>query len=79
MVLEQFMLQVIFPIELCIPFSITLGYGIGCLISIYLVNKKGIPFYQNKLVPLSAGLIVGEALMGVGHTIYELIAAGGAA
>ncbi|MBM74860.1 MAG: peptide transporter [Proteobacteria bacterium] len=71
-------LGVLIGLAMYLPFSITLGYGIGCIISIVLVNKKGIPFYQNKLVPLSAGLIVGEALMGVGHTIYELLVVGGA-
>ena len=72
-------LGVLVGLAMYLPFSITLGYGVGCIISIYLVNKKGIPFYQNTLVPLSAGLIVGEALMGVGHTLYELLSAGGGA
>ena len=44
----------------------------------YLLSKYGISFYENKLVPISAGLIVGEALMGVGHTLYELMNGGGA-
>jgi uncharacterized oligopeptide transporter (OPT) family protein len=45
----------------------------------WLVKRKGQSFYQNKLVPIAAGLIVGEALMGVGYTIYELMQAGGGA
>jgi putative OPT family oligopeptide transporter len=70
-------LGVLVGLAMYLPFSITLGYGIGCIISIILVKKKGPAFYQNKLVPLAAGLIVGEALMGVGYTVYELMKAGG--
>ncbi|MGC6510003.1 MAG: OPT family oligopeptide transporter [Myxococcota bacterium] len=72
-------LGVLVGLAMYLPFSITLGYGIGCLISMFLVNRKGADFYQNKLVPLAAGLIVGEALMGVGYTIFELLKAGGGA
>ena len=72
-------LGVLVGLAMYLPFSITLGYGIGCIVSMILVKKKGNAFYQNKLVPLAAGLIVGEALMGVGYTIYELMKAGGGA
>ena len=70
-------LGVLVGLAMYLPFSITLGYGIGCLVSMFLVKRKGAEFYQNKLVPLAAGLIVGEALMGVGYTIFELMKAGG--
>ena len=70
-------LGVLIGLAMYLPFSITLGYGIGCLISIYLLKKHGVSFYENKLVPISAGLIVGEALMGVGHTLFELMMGGG--
>ena len=69
-------LGVLIGLAMYLPFSITLGYGIGCLISMYLLKKHGVSFYENKLVPLSAGLIVGEALMGVGHTLFELMMGG---
>jgi uncharacterized oligopeptide transporter (OPT) family protein len=70
-------LGVLIGLAMYLPFSITLGYGIGCLVSMYLLKKKGVPFYENTLVPLAAGLIVGEALMGVGHTLVELLMGGG--
>jgi uncharacterized oligopeptide transporter (OPT) family protein len=53
-----------------LPFSITLGYGLGCLTQMWIIKQKGPTFLENKLVPLAAGLIVGEALMGVGHASF---------
>ena len=35
--------------------------------------KRGAAFVEHKLVPLAAGLIVGEALTGVGHAAYEIL------
>jgi uncharacterized oligopeptide transporter (OPT) family protein len=66
-------LGVLVGLAMYLPFSITLGYGLGCLINMYLLRKYKSGFYENKLVPLSAGLIVGEALMGVGYTVYEIL------
>jgi putative OPT family oligopeptide transporter len=65
-------LGVLMGLAMYLPFSITLGYGIGCLGNMYLTKKKGAAFVEHKLVPLAAGLIVGEALMGIGHTAWEI-------
>ena len=56
-------------IILYLPFSITLGYGIGCLIQMALRRIKGSTFCEHKLVPFAAGLIVGEAITGMGHAL----------
>ena len=58
-----------------LPFSITLGYGLGCLLQMYIQKRKGVAFSEHKLIPLAAGLIVGEALMGIGHSLFEIIRA----
>mgnify|MGYP001465617318 CR=1 FL=1 len=72
-------LGVLIGLAMYLPFSITLGYGIGCLTQMYLQKKKGVAFYQHKLVPFAAGLIVGEALMGVVHAGYEIYMSTGGA
>ena len=58
-----------------LPFSITLAYGMGCLLQMLIQKKKGLPFCEHKLVPLAAGLIIGEAIMGIGHAAFEIIKA----
>jgi len=65
-------LGVLIGLAMYLPFSITLGYGIGCLGNMYLMKKKGAAFVKHKLVPIAAGLIVGEALMGIGYTAWEI-------
>jgi putative OPT family oligopeptide transporter len=65
-------LGVLIGLAMYLPFSITLGYGIGCLTQMWLGKKFGGHFVEHKLVPLAAGLIVGEALMGIAHAAYEI-------
>ena len=66
-------LGVLMGLAMYLPFSITLGYGLGCLSQMLIARTKGEAFVENKLVPLAAGLIIGEALMGVGHAVYEIM------
>ena len=40
-------------------------------------RAKGIAFVEHKVVPLAAGLIVGEALAGVGFSLVKAFAGGG--
>lgn len=68
-------LGVLIGLAMYLPFSITLGYGIGCLGNMWITKKRGATFVKEKLVPLAAGLIVGEALMGIGHTAYKIFGA----
>jgi uncharacterized oligopeptide transporter (OPT) family protein len=35
-----------------------------------------VAFIEGKVVPLAAGLIVGEALMGIAYTAYEIFGKG---
>jgi hypothetical protein len=55
-------LGVLVGLAMYLPFEITLGYGVGCLAGWYLEAKKGRSFFSDKVVPLAAGFIVGEAL-----------------
>ena len=63
---------VLVGLALYLPFSITLGYGIGCLTSMGLVKRYGKRWYASSLVPVAAGFIVGEALMSLGITLFKL-------
>ena len=69
-------LGVLIGLAMYLPFSITLGYGIGCLTQMYILKKKGAAFCEHKLVPLAAGLIVGEAILGIGHAAFEIFVKG---
>lgn len=66
-------LGVMVGLAMYLPFSITLGYGIGCFIQMALLKKKGVHFVEHKLVPFAAGLIIGEAITGIGHAAFEII------
>ncbi len=58
------------------PFDIVLTYTIGCLTRMYFQKKKGMKFIEDVGIPLAAGLIVGEALVGVGNAFVQIIAGG---
>ncbi|EDN70315.1 Oligopeptide transporter OPT superfamily [Beggiatoa sp. PS] len=70
-------LGVLVGLAMYLPFSITLGYGLGCLTQMFIAKQKGKAFIEHKIVPLAAGLIIGEAIMGVGHAIYQILQKGG--
>jgi putative OPT family oligopeptide transporter len=65
-------LGVLVGLAMYLPFAITLGYGLGCLAQMGLERTYGQAFSENKIVPLAAGLIIGEALMGVAHALYAI-------
>ena len=66
-------LGVMVGLAMYLPFPITAVYGIGCLCQIAIQRIKGALFCDHKLVPLAAGLIIGEAIIGVGHAFLEII------
>ena len=66
-------LGVLIGLAMYLPFSITMGYGIGCLTNMTLKKMHGIEFIEHKVVPVAAGLIVGEALTGVGHATFSIV------
>jgi len=68
---------VLVGLAMYLPFSITLGYGVGCLIAMALGRWLGARFVGRKLIPFAAGLIVGEALVQLAWSL-GLLALGGA-
>lgn len=58
-----------------LPFNIVLTYAIGTLIREIADRTKGKSWSENKGIPIAAGLIVGEALVGVGNAVYVIATA----
>jgi putative OPT family oligopeptide transporter len=58
-----------------LPFNIVLTYSIGTVLRIVSDWKLGHRFSDDVGIPVAAGLIVGEALVGVGFALY-FVAAG---
>ena len=54
------------------PFSTVLTYTIGCGGRILVERVKGTKFIEDVGIPIAAGLIVGEALVGVGNAVYHI-------
>ena len=57
------------------PFNIVLTYTIGCGARILIDRIKGNEFVENVGIPIAAGLIVGEALVGVGTAMMQVFGA----
>jgi putative OPT family oligopeptide transporter len=68
---------VLVGLAMYLPFDITLGYGLGCAISMALERARGTRFVADVVVPAAAGLIVGEALTALTMTLIELARGGG--
>ena len=57
------------------PFNIVLTYTIGCGLRIFIDRARGQDFSENIGIPVAAGLIVGEALVGVGTAMAQVFGA----
>ena len=68
-------LGVMVGLSMYLPFSYMIVFGIGGLLSIFVARTKGARFAEEKGVPLAAGLIVGDALIGVVNAIVKVSAA----
>jgi putative OPT family oligopeptide transporter len=58
-----------------LPFSIVLTYSIGTLLRVISDWKLGDAFAESTGIPIAAGVIVGEALVGVGFAVYMIVEA----
>ena len=58
-----------------LPFSIVLTYSIGTLLRVISDWKLGDAFAESTGIPIAAGVIVGEALVGVGFAVYMILEA----
>ncbi len=56
-----------------LPFAIVLTYSIGTVLRIFLDWRVGHRISEDVGIPVAAGLIVGEALVGVGFALYYVI------
>jgi len=56
-----------------LPFNIVLTYSLGTMLRLAIDKKMGKNFSEQTGIPIAAGLIVGEALVGVGYAIYYVI------
>jgi len=59
-----------------LPFNIVLTYTIGTLLRLWVDRKKGKRFSEEVGIPIAAGLIVGESLVGVGFALYYIFGGG---
>lgn len=59
-----------------LPFNIVLTYSIGTALRVTVDMKRGHRFSEEVGIPMAAGLIVGEALVGVGFALYYVIRGG---
>lgn len=57
-----------------LPFDIVLTYSIGTALRLSVDRIKGERFSEEIGIPVAAGLIVGEALVGVGFAVFKIIA-----
>jgi putative OPT family oligopeptide transporter len=58
-----------------LPFSIVLTYTLGTILRLFIEHKVGRAFVDDVATPIAAGLIVGEALVGVGFALYMVFVA----
>ena len=58
-----------------LPFNIVLTYSLGTFLREVADRKKGVHWSDNKGIPIAAGLIVGEALVGVGDAVLKILSA----
>ncbi|MGD2095487.1 MAG: oligopeptide transporter, OPT family [Phycisphaerales bacterium] len=56
-----------------LPFSIVLTYTIGTILRVVSDKIKGRHFSEQVGIPIAAGLIIGEGLVGVGFAIYYIV------
>ena len=53
-----------------LPFNIVVTYSLGTMTRLLVDRKQGPRFSEEVGIPMAAGLIVGEALVGVGNAMY---------
>ncbi|NVJ59358.1 MAG: OPT/YSL family transporter [Gammaproteobacteria bacterium] len=56
-----------------LPFNIVLTYSLGTLLRIIINRYYGETWVESKGIPIAAGLIVGEALVGVGYAVVKIM------
>ena len=65
-------LGVMVGLSMYLPFKYMIVFGLGGILHILVKRFKGARFAEDKGVPLAAGLIVGDALVGVAHAVVKV-------
>ncbi len=65
-------LGVMVGLSMYLPFKYMIVFGIGGILNILISRRKGVRWAEDKGVPFAAGLIVGDALVGVIFAIIEV-------
>jgi uncharacterized oligopeptide transporter (OPT) family protein len=60
-----------------LPFNIVLTYSVGTVLRLSSDRFRGKQWSEETGIPIAAGLIVGEALVGVGYAVFQIFAGGG--
>jgi len=55
-----------------LPFAIVITYSFGTLIRVVTDHYKGQNFAETTGIPIAAGFIIGEALIGVGYAVWMI-------
>jgi putative OPT family oligopeptide transporter len=55
-----------------LPFNIVMTYSVGTVLRVASDRIAGKSFAENTGIPIAAGLIVGEALVGVGNAVIQI-------
>jgi len=66
-------LGVLIGLAMYLPFPITFGFGVGCIITMIIGKVTSSGFVEEKIVPIAAGLIIGEAISELCYSFYMII------
>lgn len=66
-------LGVLVGLSMYLPMNYIATYGVGCIINIIVAKVKGRTFAEEWGVPLAAGFIVGDALLGLSVNLVVLV------
>ena len=66
-------LGVLVGLSMYLPLGYLLPYGLGCLIQMVCIRKKGVAWTESWGVPFAAGLLVGEGLLGVVFAAIQVL------
>ncbi len=75
-------LGVMIGLSLYLPFEYMIVFGIGGILSIISARMRGTRWVEDKGVPIAAGLIVGDGMVGIVHALIQVLGSffgGGAA
>ena len=72
-------LGVMVGLSMYLPFEYMIIFGLGGILNILMRKLKGARWAEDTGVPIAAGLIVGDALVGVIHAIVKVASAAGGA